>query len=186
MTTDSTVEAGERADIIETLAAHRFFLRKTAEGLTDEQARMRTTVSELCIGGVIKHVSAVEETWARFIVEGPAAIGAADEAAMEAHAAGFKMGEDETLAGLLGRYDEVARRTTDLVSTLPSFDDSQPLPPAPWFKPGARWSAAPGPFTSSPRPPSTQGTPTSSARRSTAPRPWADSAQLSPRQPPRR
>jgi hypothetical protein len=141
MTPDDNVAAGERDDIIETLAAHRFFLRRTAEGLTDEQARMRTTVSELCIGGIIKHVSAVEETWATFVVEGPSALGAADEAAMEAHAAGFRMGEDETLAGLLGRYEEVAARTTELVRTLPSFDASQLLPEAPWFKPGARWSA---------------------------------------------
>jgi hypothetical protein len=141
MTTESTVEADERTDLDETLAAHRFFLRKTAEGLTDEQARMRTTVSELSIGGIIKHVSAVEQTWASFIVEGPTAIGAFDEAAMESHAAGFKMGEDETLSGVLDRYEEVARRTGELVRTLPSFDATQPLPEAPWFQPGARWSA---------------------------------------------
>jgi hypothetical protein len=47
----------------------------------------------------------------------------------------------ETLAGLLARYDEVARRTEDLVLMLPSLDRSQPLPEAPWFEPGGRWSA---------------------------------------------
>jgi hypothetical protein len=51
------------------------------------------------------------------------------------------MEEDETLAGLLAAYEEVARRTDELVMSVPSLDDSHPLPSAPWFEPGARWSA---------------------------------------------
>jgi uncharacterized protein DUF664 len=27
------------------------------------------------------------------------------------------------------------------VAQLPDLDTAQPLPPAPWFEPGARWSA---------------------------------------------
>jgi hypothetical protein len=49
--------------------------------------------------------------------------------------------EGETLASLLENYEEVARRTDDLVASLPSLDATQPLPEAPWFEPGARWSA---------------------------------------------
>lgn len=132
---------GERADLVEALRAHRGFLRRTVEGLSDDQARLRPTVSELSLGGLVKHVALVEDSWARFIVEGPAAQGPPDEAAYEAHAAGFRMEEEETLAGLLAAYDEVARRTDELVATLPSLDASQPLPEAPWFPPGARRSA---------------------------------------------
>jgi hypothetical protein len=51
------------------------------------------------------------------------------------------MSEGDTLADLLDRYDQAARRTDDLVTELPSLDDSHPLPEAPWFEPGARWSA---------------------------------------------
>ena len=140
MTTDDNL-TGERADILETLRAHRGFLRQAVEGLTDEQARQRPTVSELCLGGLVKHVAQVEDSWARFIVEGPAAQGPPDEAAYEAHAAGFRMEADETLAGILAAYDEVAQRTDELVTSLPSLDASQPLPEAPWFPPGARRSA---------------------------------------------
>ena len=43
--------------------------------------------------------------------------------------------------GLLESYAEVARQTDDLVAQLPDLDASHPLPPAPWFEPGARWSA---------------------------------------------
>jgi len=53
----------------------------------------------------------------------------------------FQMLAGETLASLLDGYDEVARRTDNLVISLPSLDASWPLPEAPWFEPGARWSA---------------------------------------------
>jgi hypothetical protein len=35
----------------------------------------------------------------------------------------------------------VARRTDELIATLADLDLSHPLPEAPWFEPGARWSA---------------------------------------------
>jgi len=138
---DGRGESRERADLIEALGIHRSFLRRTVQGLTDEQAAQRTTVSELCLGGLIKHVALVEQGWVNFVEEGPVAIGSIDQAAMDAHAAGFRMLAGETLAGLLDRYEQVARRTDDLVASLPSLDASQPLPEAPWFEPGARWSA---------------------------------------------
>lgn len=134
--------AGERADLLASLAKHRHFLRFPARELSNDQARARTTVSELTIGGLIKHVTQVEDTWARFIVDGPSAHpDASDPAVWEAHAAGFRMGPDETLAGLLANYEAVAARTDELVRTLPDLDADQPLPAAPWFEPGARWSA---------------------------------------------
>jgi uncharacterized damage-inducible protein DinB len=141
MTSHREVESQERADLLETLAKHRSFLRQTVEGLTDEQAARRTTVSELCLGGLIKHVTHVEQGWIDFIEHGPVAIGSADQAAADAHAAGFRMLADETLAQLLDRYGEVSGRTEELVAVLPSLDATHPLPQAPWFEPGARWSA---------------------------------------------
>jgi uncharacterized damage-inducible protein DinB len=131
----------ERADIIETLQGHRRFLRYAVQGLSDEDAAKRTTVSELCLGGLVKHVADVEESWVRFVHEGPSAMSGADEAAMAAREAGFRMLEGETLAGLLAHYEEVAARTDELVATMPSLDVSQPLPEAPWFPPNARRSA---------------------------------------------
>ena len=137
----STTITGERADLLETLAKHRQFLRHTARDLTDEQAAARTTVSELCVGGLIKHVAITEDNWAKFILDGPAAQGPPDAAAYEAHAKSFRMLPGETLAGLLADYEKVAGRTDELVRTLPDLDASQPLAEAPWNPPGARWSA---------------------------------------------
>ncbi len=41
----------------------------------------------------------------------------------------------------LKRYEDVAQRTTEIIKTLPDLDTEQRLPEAPWFKPGAAWSA---------------------------------------------
>jgi hypothetical protein len=133
--------SGERGDLLGTLAMHRSLLRRTVRDLDDEQVARRTTVSELCLGGVIKHVASVEGRWARFIVEGPGAMGPMDEAAMEGHARSFIMLQGETLAGILKGYEEVAARTAQVVLALEDLGQSQELPPAPWFPPGTRWSA---------------------------------------------
>lgn len=139
-TTEETVTR-ERADLLETLGKHRYFLRYTVRALTDEQAAQRTTVSELCLGGLIKHVAFTERRWISFILDGPSAMGNWDESSMADWSDVFKMLEGETLTGLLEDYEQVARRTDELVATLADLDISHPLPEAPWFEPGARWSA---------------------------------------------
>jgi hypothetical protein len=141
MTTDDMPAVDrERADLLETLAVHRGFLRHTVRDLTDEQAGERTTASELCLGGLIKHVTRMESNWAGFIGRGPDALSSGADG-FSAHMASFHMEEGESLAGLLERYAQVAQLTDDLVVSLGSLDASQPLPAAPWFEPGARWSA---------------------------------------------
>jgi hypothetical protein len=140
----------ERADLVETLRKHRDFLRFTVRDLTDEQARKRTTASELTLGGLIKHVAITERTWAEFIVDGPAPDAGIDWANLDwsdppaevvAWAEGHRMTDTETLPGLLATYGEVAARTDALVGSLPDLDAAQPLPTAPWFEAGASWSA---------------------------------------------
>jgi Protein of unknown function (DUF664) len=140
MTTQGAV-AGERADLLQALGEQRYFLRYTVRGLTDEQAAQRTTVSELCLGGLIKHVALTEKQWVNFIVGGPSAMSGADGASQAERADGFRMLDGETLAGLLETYAQVAQQTGELVVQLPDLDAAQPLPAAPWFEPGARWSA---------------------------------------------
>lgn len=143
--TDTTTSR-ERADLLESLAVHRGFLLRTTEGLTDEQARLRPTASELTIGGIVKHVAATERSWASFMVDGTG-VGSPDvdwsnpdPDAIEAYHRGFRLLEDETLAGVLDDYAGVAAATDRLVRELPDLDRSFPLPPAPWFPPGAERS----------------------------------------------
>ena len=143
-TTDVTT--GEHADLLQTLAQHRNFLRYTVRGLTDDQAGQRTTASALCLGGLIKHVAHSESNWVDFIVGGADAMAEGPkewtaEKTVERWMADFGMLPGETLAGVLQRYEDVARRTDEVVATLPDLDRSWPLPAAPWFPPGAQWSA---------------------------------------------
>jgi uncharacterized damage-inducible protein DinB len=142
MITESTPSLDtERRDLLETLAKHRMLFKQTVAGMTDDQARLQPTVSELCLGGLVKHVAQTESHWIDFILEGPTETGGFDEAAYAEHAKSFRLLEDETLAGALEAYDAVAARTTEVITSLPNLDVSQPLPEAPWFEPGARWSA---------------------------------------------
>ena len=139
----------ERRDLLETLTTHRALLRGTTDGLTDAQAAHRSTVSELTIGGLIKHVTETERAWAQFMIDGEGALGAADWAeadatgtsAADAYADGFRVLPGETLAGLLAEYEVVAAATDERVATMPDLDLSHALPEAPWFEPGAAWSA---------------------------------------------
>jgi uncharacterized damage-inducible protein DinB len=136
------VRTVEHTELLQTLARHRYFLRFTVRDITDEQARLRPTASQLCLGGLIKHVAATERQWIDFAVRGAAAMGSVedmDDAAMAAWASAFELLPGETLAGVLDGYEEVARRTEAIVSDL-DLNTSHPLPSAPWFEPGATWS----------------------------------------------
>ncbi len=127
----------ERADLLETLATHRAYLRFTVRGLTDEQATRRTTASALTLAGIVKHVASTEATWADFAVRGPAAFG---DVTPEVWAQEWVLQPDETLASVLAHYEQVAAHTDELVRTI-DLDQRHPLPEAPWFTPGATRSA---------------------------------------------
>ena len=134
----------ERSDLLQSLGKQRHFLRYTTRGLTDEQARARTTVSALTLGGLVKHVTGVERGWASFIVEGPSATGNASDMTAADYARWqdqFRLLDGETLAGVLAEYETAAAATDELVRTLPDLGATQPLPTAPWFEANARWSA---------------------------------------------
>jgi uncharacterized damage-inducible protein DinB len=142
--TSNTVSR-ERADLLDALAEHRFFLKQTVRNLTDEQAASHPTVSALSLGGIIKHVTDVESSWVDFVINGPAAMTRdfneiQSEAGMAQRLTRFQMLPEETLAGLLASYEDVARHTDDLVTSIPDLDGLHAMPEAPWFPKGAQWS----------------------------------------------
>lgn len=154
MTTSETHPAAvstsaERADLLDSLQKHRDLFRVTVQSLDDEQASATPTVSALSLGGLIKHVTAVEQQWTDFIVNGPADGPDVDWSNIDwsnpppevlAYQDGFRMVDGETLSGLIQAYDDNAALTDELVATV-DLDGRQPLPAAPWFEPGASWSA---------------------------------------------
>ncbi len=139
----------ERADLVASLQRHRGFLLHTVDDITDEEARQRTTVSELTLGGLIKHVAQTEQQWADFMINGPAEGPAIDWAQVDwsnpppevvAYAQSHQMLPHETLADLLTIYQDVAAATDALVETV-DLESDHALPDAPWFEQGARWTA---------------------------------------------
>ncbi|MFC0548214.1 DinB family protein [Kutzneria chonburiensis] len=145
----------ETTDLLAVLAAARSALLKTADGLSDEQAAERPTASSLCIGGLLKHVMAMEEQWLRFAVEGASAMphelpdsvtwddimtGAAPPPQwMVDHQNAFQMLPGDTLADIRARYEKVAARTVEIAATA-DLDAGQALPPAPWLEPGGSYT----------------------------------------------
>lgn len=137
----SVTMSREARELLGAIDTQRRFLRQTVRGLADDQLGLRTSVSELCLGGILKHVAAVERTWVRFIVEGPSAFPPFDEASMAQRATQFSVGPADTVESVLAGYEEVALATAHVVEQLRDLDADHPLPEAPWFEPGARWSA---------------------------------------------
>jgi uncharacterized damage-inducible protein DinB len=144
----------ERTDLLDGLATARASLTNAVRDLSDEQLGAHPTVSVLCLGGLVKHVAAMEEAWLRFVVDGPTAMsydlpdgvtwadlmaGTAREFPqwMTDHENTFQMQPGDTLAGILEHYEEVAGRTAAIVATVPDLSATQPLPVAPWHEPGA-------------------------------------------------
>ncbi|WP_408630061.1 DinB family protein [Actinomycetospora lemnae] len=159
-TSMTTTDADERADLLAELAQARHWLVYATRDLTDEQAASRPTVSQLSLGGLIKHVAATEAHWMGFAVNGaspeddfelPEGMTLDD---FEAYIAGldekpewlverenaFRLLPGETLAGVVAEYHEVAARTEATLATLPDLNVKHPLPKAPWQEPGVSWS----------------------------------------------
>ncbi|MFF7732305.1 DUF664 domain-containing protein [Streptomyces sp. NPDC007984] len=129
--------SAEKTDLLAAFAEQRALLLITVRGLTDAQAGQRTTVSELTLGGIVKHLATGEETWARIMSErdGELPDGMLDMAQ-------YRMAEGDTLPALLERYTSATRATEDAVAALPDLDVSVPLPKTPWSPPEPEfWSA---------------------------------------------
>jgi hypothetical protein len=178
MTTSRTTLVGERADLVAALDRHRGFLLQTVRGITDDQARQRTTVSALTLGGLIKHVAITEDMWLRFASGGADAMsgGSADAGGWED---GHVMRPDETLAGLLAKFDASlgGRTSTWRPPTSTSRTRCRPRRGSSRVRSGRSGGCC---CTCWPRCPSTPGTPTSSGRHWTGRRPWVDSSPAGP------
>ncbi|MFI9751147.1 DinB family protein [Streptomyces collinus] len=132
MTTSS-----EKTDLLAAFAEQRALLLITVRGLTDAQAGRRTTVSELTLGGIVKHLATGEEMWTRIMSERD---GELPEGMLDT--AQYRMAEDDTLPALLERYASAARATEEAVAALPDLDVGVPLPKTPWSPPEPEfWSA---------------------------------------------
>ncbi|MFE0649387.1 DinB family protein [Streptomyces sp. NPDC059534] len=123
--------ADERDGLLAYLAQQRQTLRATAHGLTDDQARLTPTVSELSIGGLIKHAARCEAGWTDLILQrqrGPR------READESDSAEFRLTDKETLADVLDQYEAAARETDEVIASIADLGQGVPVPRGlPWF-----------------------------------------------------
>ncbi|MFI6852494.1 DinB family protein [Streptomyces sp. NPDC050416] len=127
----------EKTDLSQALAEQRELLLITVRGLTDAQAAQRTTVSELTLGGIVKHLAQGEEAWTRIMVNGN---GELPDGMLDLGQ--YRMAEGDTIAGLVERYEAAARTTDEAVAGLPDLGHRVLLPTTPWSPPEPQyWSA---------------------------------------------
>lgn len=138
--TNDTVDV-EREALLSFLAQQREFLLTTLEGLDQEQATQRTTASALNLAGLVKHVSATERGWTRFIEDGPEEVDYEAPETHEHHENTFRLVGEESLESVLADYAETARATEEYVRSLPNLEVAHKLPDAPWFPADASWTA---------------------------------------------
>jgi uncharacterized damage-inducible protein DinB len=107
-----------------------------AYGLTDEQARATPTVSALSIGGLIKHVTGVQDGWVQRVIAAPD-FPPRDERSFEEQMADradqLVMRDDQTLEGLRKAL-EAQNAATLRTFAEADLDAPVPVPPeVPWF-----------------------------------------------------
>ncbi len=128
----TTGRTAELDEMLAMLADQRRSLLITVRGLDEEQARRRTTVSELTLGGLLVHLAQVERSWRLIMIGQPP----------ERFTAGnrYSMAPDDTLAALTSQYQQVARETEQAARSLADLDTPVALPEAPWFPERQYWS----------------------------------------------
>lgn len=121
----------EKALLLAYIAQQREGIRNAAFGLTDDQARQTPTAGTLSIGGLVKHVASTEQHWVDMAVDQDRARARAEQE--QDYAEAFRLREDETLAGVLAAYAEVAAETDAAFAAVPL--DQPVLVPrdVPWF-----------------------------------------------------
>lgn len=129
--TGSHPQNGERQDLLAMVADQRTNFLYTVTGLTDEQARARSTVSELTLGGLVKHLAEAQRNWLS-VIDGTAAP-KVDWSDLDPD--GHRMTDDETLAAHLDAFRAAAEAFDRAVREEPDLDRAVTLPQYPWSPP---------------------------------------------------
>ena len=122
----------ERELFLAYLAQQRDGIRYAAYGLTEAQARRTPSASALSIGGLLKHVAAMERGWVDVVLHRPYPTSPSEAASC--YEEGFRLLPHETLADALAAYATVARNTEAVVRAILDLHQAVPVPKGvPWF-----------------------------------------------------
>ncbi|MFE5654940.1 DinB family protein [Streptomyces sp. NPDC056517] len=126
----------ERGALLNFVEAQRAAIRRSVLGLTEEQAASRPSASELSLSGLLKHVAEVELNWLRLARQQPNE----RQRSQETWGEGFRLVDEETIPEIVEFWAGVAKETEEYIRSVPSLDDTFPLPKAPWFPEDGRVS----------------------------------------------
>jgi uncharacterized damage-inducible protein DinB len=129
-------QGDERGALLSFLAEQRGGIRRAVLGLTDEQASSRPSASELSLAGLVKHVAETEQGWVARAKGEPPAVQRDPSNWHEC----FQLLDGESVESQLDYWEKVAAETEAYVRSVPSLDDTFPLPNDPWFPPDERVS----------------------------------------------
>lgn len=119
----------ERGALLSFVEAQRGAIRRSLIGLTEEQAASRPSASELSLSGLLKHAAEAELNWLRMAQQRPSETSRTEETWADS----FRLVGDESVAGMLEFWDGVAAEVEKFIQSVPSMDDTFPLPDRPWF-----------------------------------------------------
>jgi predicted enzyme related to lactoylglutathione lyase len=106
--------------------------RALLHGLTPHQAAVSPSASSLSIGGLVRHVTAVQRSWLASAEAAPASASERGEADVDAYLNGFRFCATDSVDELLNAFDEASAAVLDAVRRLDP-DTPVPVPDAPWF-----------------------------------------------------
>ncbi|MFC5803028.1 DinB family protein [Streptomyces formicae] len=122
-------QGDERGALLNFVEAQRGAIRRSVLGLTEEQAASRPSASELSLSGLLKHVAEAELNWLRMAQQQPNERQRTEETWSDS----FRLVDGESVPETLAFWESVAKETEEFIRSVPSLDDTFPLPDAPWF-----------------------------------------------------
>ena len=118
---DEVVATGGERQVLETfLDLYRNILKRKLAGLSDEQIRLRLVSSETTLGGLVKHLTAVERWWFQNVLAGRPQ----DELEPPPGDA-WTLARDDTVESLVAGYERACAASRQAASGF-SLDDRVP------------------------------------------------------------
>ncbi len=119
---------GERETLIEIYGDQRRNLLVAVDGISEDDARAPGPVGDLTLGGLIKHLTNLEDYWIATVL-------AADPDAefdLGYLENGYRLTPEESFDEWVTRYRRQAQLTDEFIATVPDLDALIPIPTAPW------------------------------------------------------
>src|SRR5580704_15064772 len=121
---DELVSTGGERQVLEAfLDLYRDILKRKLAGLSDQQVRQRHVPSQTTLGGLIKHLTAVEREWFQVILAGRSEAELGDALPDD----GWALNTGETAGDLIAGYERVCAASRRAASGF-ALEDSVPHP----------------------------------------------------------